>query len=1218
MKTSKRHFLSLLVAAILLSSVTGVFAADVTWLNTATDSFWTNSVNWGAGVPTSSDFALFNTGGNGFNTIDLSHSTTATVYGLKFGQAATPSYTIGAGGAGAQDLIVTQGKFSDMYGAVTNNQIINANLHMDSGASSSGYTFNNYSTDADLIINGNFYRTGGNYVDYLRIQQAGTTEIAGSLVNSSSSGDLDVVVDASNLRLSGGGGWDGDLRVKNNGTVTVTETGTIAGGNLDIQGGSVTVNSDQTVAGNLLFGDDNQGGDATLNIADGKTLTLLKNSTYYPRDTSGATNNTALVTGGTLDLGGVNRTINVNDNTLVDAGTAELTIQSDIENAGKNIVKAYGGTLKLDADNYNYSQLLINKGRVQITSDAALGSANQTKVGNGSNTGELEYLFDTDTTLSPGQISIGDGGATEASNARLLNNGAGKVTMGWNYVNSQQAGVTVDRTLYLGGTNTLDNDAKGLRDLNGSQSIHLVKEDSGKWKFSLTSTYTGTTTVEDGILQFDKRLGLYNNTPASWTAANLTVKDGATLALRVGGSVGFTSANLDTLLALGGTTGGFEDGSTAGLHTGLGDFTYGSVIADPNSGANALGLRKMGGNILKLTGNNTYTGPTVVEQGYLQIGDQGSSGDITSDVQIEDGAFLRLRRNDAYTFDQAISGEGRLEVYVDDNAGLTTLTEANTHSGGTALREGKLAITDSDALGTGEFLMRDDGVDPKLYLNTDGLNVTNNIRISNEGDVKQIAADQSAVAHRVEISGDIAIEETTLGNFQLKAASPGSGNNVMTVSGDISGVGGVEKTGWDTLILSGNNTYSGGTKITDGELQVGDNGTTGNLPGDVSFKGGTGGDALHFARSDTYTYAGTISGDGEVMQMGDGAENADYEGEVLELSGNNSYTGGTKINAETRVRAAHNNALGTGDVTLQGQDAGLLLADSVNIGNNMVMNNTSARNHLEAEGDATYSGNIAINNNNEWNFHLRAADNKTLTVSGDISGSGGLVMTRQGSGGGTVILSGTNTYSGKTRLSAGGNTLQVDGDSSGATGDVKVDFGTLSGDGTIGGAVTVGQSGYLAGNLTFLNAVTVGGYLRPGNSPGSMTFEGDVLLEDTSETTFEITSVSVHDYIDGVDDTGNPNTLTLASGADIIIDLSNAVLAQNDFVDLIGNFDTITDNGAIVTILGTDASNVDTSTLFTDGKIQALAAIPEPAVAGLMILAGLGAMILRRVKRISI
>ena len=86
-------------------------------------------------------------------------------------------------------------------------------------------------------------------------------------------------------------------------------------------------------------------------------------------------------------------------------------------------------------------------------------------------------------------------------------------------------------------------------------------------------------------------------------------------------------------------------------------------------------------------------------------------------------------------------------------------------------------------------------------------------------------------------------------------------------------------------MLTGDNTYAGGTTIASGILQLGDGGTTGSIVGNVADSG-----TLAFDRSDTMTFAGVISGSGAVSQIGSG---------TTILTADNPYTGGTNVSAGT-------------------------------------------------------------------------------------------------------------------------------------------------------------------------------------------------------------------------------------------------------------------------------------------------------------------------------
>ncbi|MBJ3717170.1 autotransporter-associated beta strand repeat-containing protein, partial [Salmonella enterica subsp. enterica serovar London] len=120
-------------------------------------------------------------------------------------------------------------------------------------------------------------------------------------------------------------------------------------------------------------------------------------------------------------------------------------------------------------------------------------------------------------------------------------------------------------------------------------------------------------------------------------------------------------------------------------------------------------------------------------------------------------------------------------------------------------------------------------------------------------------------------------------------------NTGGTFDNAISGSGQVVKSGDDVLTLSGANSYSGGTLISDGTLVASNVEAlgTGDVTNDAVLELNTGGD-----------FDNAISGSGQVVKSGD---------ETLTLSGANSYTGGTTISGGTLI-ATNVNALGTGAI----------------------------------------------------------------------------------------------------------------------------------------------------------------------------------------------------------------------------------------------------------------------------------------------------------------
>lgn len=200
------------------------------------------------------------------------------------------------------------------------------------------------------------------------------------------------------------------------------------------------------------------------------------------------------------------------------------------------------------------------------------------------------------------------------------------------------------RNFYLGGTNTGNNTfALSLSDF--TEVSTFTKRGVGKWILTGNHTYTGATTIEEGMLQFAKQVSLYNNNTAGtgWTAANIKVASGATLALNVGGTGEFTTGNVTTLLTnLGGTNGtsttGFAGGSRIGFDTtnaAGGTFTIEDNMIDSTGGS--IGLTKLGTGTLILSGTNNNTGETIVSAGTLLVNGSTSASSV---VTVASGATL--------------------------------------------------------------------------------------------------------------------------------------------------------------------------------------------------------------------------------------------------------------------------------------------------------------------------------------------------------------------------------------------------------------------------------------------------------------------------------------------------------------------------------------------------------------------------------------------------
>ena len=563
-------------------------------------------------------------------------------------------------------------------------------------------------TSTSLNAGGTFLTRDG--VNTARLNMNAITRAAGGTI---SFGDATIAdTDTNNFGASGANGIIGGWATLGNDWAVSANTGaantaiTALGSYTSFvnTGGSSTTNY---LLNGVLSGDGNLAGGVAAgslkitNTADSQAFGLGTNNLTVTSTSAtalggimyaGGNDNLYSITGGTGRI--VTSTANQELIFAVQTGTLSVGAFVGASGSTGGVTKSGAGTLVLSAAN-NYTGITrVNQGTLRLANNAgagttagnidvqngatlelansvAIGTELLTITGSGvSNGGALRNVA-SNTSSYAGAITIGNGGArinSDASGALTLSGGV--VTSLFNDVTFGGAGNTTVQTVAISGAGGLIKDGAGTLVLSGA------------------NTYSGVTLVNAGTLQFATQATLYNNTSASWTAANINVKSAATLALNVdsSGTAGFTGASLDTLLtntSVANTAAeGLQSGATIGLDSSTatgGTFTQGNAIAN-STGANggAIGVTKLGTGTLVLDQVNLYTGATTVGNGTLAIGGSGSIAS-SSLIQINESTILDVS---AVTGDftigaaQIVAGTGTILA-----TGRTVVAEGTLSSG---------------------------------------------------------------------------------------------------------------------------------------------------------------------------------------------------------------------------------------------------------------------------------------------------------------------------------------------------------------------------------------------------------------------------------------------------------------------------------------------------------------------------------------------------------
>ena len=523
----------------------------------------------------------------------------------------------------------------------------------------------------------------------------------------------------------------------------------------------------------------------------------------------------------------------------VNAGTGNVTVSGSMGNtsalAGLSITGAQitqSGNVVLDTGGiFSFT----NSGTSTMSGQLSGSAASLTKSGNGSLAITSDQIFTGVTTINAGTVTLGNGGTSGSLSGNIINNGT-------------LAFARSDSALNLAGS------------ISGTGGINTGT--TGTVTLSGNNSYAGTTTVQAG----STLVVAHNNALGNSTGAT-TVSSGATLALQgditVNESVTLNGTGAATnggaLRNLSGNnsiTGPITLVGASRINSDAGELTIdvtsgnaitasamnltlggagGITIADPISTGTG-SLTKDGTGRAILSGNNTYSGTTNVQNGTLVLAHSNALGTTAGGVTVTGGASLAVQ-------------------------GGITINEAITLNGGGVANSGALRNLSGNNSISGQISLASD-----TRINSDAGELTIDVASGNA-----ITASNRSL---------------TLGGVAgIKVADPIS-----------TGTGTLTKDGSGTTILQSNNTFTGTTTISDGVLQLGMGGSTGSVASGSNIINNA---KLVINRSTSTTLANNISGTGALEQAGAGNLNLSgsltYTGPTT-MTGAGTLTAGAAVN----------------------------------------------------------------------------------------------------------------------------------------------------------------------------------------------------------------------------------------------------------------------------------------------------------------------------------
>lgn len=819
-------------------------------------------------------------------------------------------------------------------------------------------------------------------------------------------------------------------------------------------------NADSTYAGALVGGGSvEKVGIGTLELSGNSSLSGPVTVKAGTLKVSGALNNTGVTvqSGGTVSGGGaINGTLTVaNGGTLAGSSGQKLTAGAIDLSQTSNINVALGAPSTGNPALFQANNGLTLDGVLNITDAGGLGNGvyrlfdySGSFVNNildyGTLPGTMPTTELTVQTAVTGQVnllvnspnrtmqfwdgahSVPDGliaGGTGSWNSVNTNwtNSDGVINQSWIgqfAVFQGQAGtVTVTDEQTVNGMQFMTDGYELAAGVDGK--LKAVNRDGGNFAVRVDPSVTATINVDingTGTLQKLDQGTLVLNGNNSYQGG--TVLAGGTLVAGSNNALGTA-----TLTATGGTT--LDNNKPLTLTNGIvvvGQLNLGGsedLTLNGDIAGNSGGLNKNGSGTLTLGGNNSFGGTMALNGGTLVLASSNPLGNSTltaaSGMQLDNSVALSLANTVNLAGDLSLVGNQDLTLdgLVNGTGGLAkrgtgklTLNGANTFQGGVNLTGGNLAVGHDAALGEGTLTVR----------NAATLEASRAVTLAN--------------------------------NVQLSASLTLDGSNDFTLNGVINGSTELVKNGAGRLTLNGENRHSGGTTVNAGDLSLGNAAALG-------------------------TGMLTVTGNTQLDTAGPMRLNNDVNvGGTLKVAGNNSLILDGQLNGNGTLRKTGANDLSltssantfSGMIDLQG--GSLTTAGNNALGQNATANVAAGANlfitNLARLASLNGNGTVTVSNGNNLTIGANGANSN---FGGQLDGMGWLTK----SGTGSMVLSGNNTLTGQTSVSAG--SLWVDG--SLASTNVMVYSGAaLGGTGSIAGDVTLQSNATL--NLTDGHTLSVG------------------------------------------------------------------------------------------------------------------------------------------------